>query len=242
MLNIDFLPEQYHRRRARRQSKPWLALVSVAFVCLVALAAGAQYRDYHRLQAERDQLEPQYQQALAQKSRLDALQKELQTVQAEAALLAYLRHPWPRTQLLHAILSSFPDEITLTRLVISGETLGPKTAQKPQTPTAGVKDAVVALSAAEHDLTHLRDRADSVQTVIRMAGTTTDTGALHRYLGALADNPLFSKAELEAIESHERGTTGDMLFEATLVVHPGYGQPGGPTEPPTETLAGRLQP
>ena len=44
MQDIDFLPLEYHRKHARRQSQSWRIVVVSAFVSLVAAAAFAQYQ------------------------------------------------------------------------------------------------------------------------------------------------------------------------------------------------------
>ncbi len=238
MLDIDFLPSQYHRRQARKRSKPWQAMVVLSFVALVAAAAAGQYRQHRGLRAELELIEPQYEQAVAMNARLSTLQEELRKARAEAALLTYLRHPWPRTQLLQALLEPLPDEILLTELEIATES--PAVQRLPQRRRPQREDdekALAALTPAERDLAELRRQVDAMQTVIRIAGTTGDSAALHRYLGTLARSSLFGNAELESIESVEGGNRHAVRFRATVVVSPGYGQPGGPAEPQQKALA-----
>ncbi|MDZ7617889.1 MAG: hypothetical protein U1E05_12870 [Patescibacteria group bacterium] len=199
------------------------------------MAAAAQQRNRNRLQSELAEVEPHYAQAVAQRAKLDALQIELRTARAEAALLTYLRHPWPRTQLLKALLSPLPDDVVLGRLEISTEgTRTPRAA--PPLVQAGPEPAPSSIPPAELDLAGLRQRNDALETVMRLSGTTTDGAALHRYLGALARNALFRRVELEAIESPEGRTDGPPQFQATIVVTPGYGQPGGPTGPEPDAI------
>ncbi len=236
MLDIDFLPAQYHRRQARQRSKPWQAIVLVAFVGLVAFAALGQYRERRRLRSELEQIEPRYEQAIAQRAKLDTSQHELRAVRAEAALLTYLRHPWPRTQLFQALLTPLPDEVVLAKLEISGEGRLVQKSPEQRPPQTTSESEPSSDTPAERDLAELRQKVDGMETVIRLSGTTSDGAALHRYLGELARNPLFRKAELESIESANGGAGELPKFDATIVVQPGYGQPGGPTGPDPEAV------
>jgi Tfp pilus assembly protein PilN len=238
MLDIDFLPAQYHQRQARKRSKPWQAIVLLSFVVLVGVAAVGQYRQHRGLRAELELMAPQYEQAVAAIARLDSLQKELKTARAEAALLIYLRHPWPRTQLLRALLESLPDQILLTELEILTESRSLETRPGHRTPPDDdAEKATAAMAPAERDMAALRQQVDGMQTVIHLAGTTDDSAALHRYLGALAHSSLFRKAQLESIESIEGAGSHAARFRATIVVRPGYGQPEGPAEPQSQNLA-----
>jgi Tfp pilus assembly protein PilN len=243
MLEIDFLPAQYRRRKARQQSKPWQAIVVSAMVVLVAVAAVGQYRELGSLRAELARIEPQYEQTVAMSNHLSLLQEELKHARAEAALLTYLRHPWPRTQLLRALLEPLPDAIVLTELEISNELPAvPGTRQRSRLQPDDDSKATATIAPAERDLADLRQRSDFVHTVLRVSGATNDSAALHRYLGSLARSSLFRKAELESIESTENQDGRGVRFRATVVVRPGYGQPGGPTGPKNEAIARRIGP
>ncbi len=242
MLDIDFLPAQYHRRQARKRSKPWHAVAVLAFVGLVAVAAVGQQRQRRLLRAELDLLTPQYEQAAAVNARLAEVQASLNEARAEAALIAYLRHPWPRTQLLRALLEPLPEDILLTELEISNEQ--PTATRLPERrPQPGDADKTrAALTPAERDLADLRQRTDPLQTVIRLAGTTSDGAALHHYLGQLSHRSLFRKAELESIERIDGEADQGVRFRASVVVRPGYGQPGGPAGPEHKALARHVRP
>lgn len=238
MLDLDFLPAEYRRRQARKRSKPWHAMVGLAFVGLVALAAFGQHRQLHSLRAELALLTPQYEHATAVDARLAQVQESLKEARAEAALFTYLQHPWPRTQLLRSLLEPLPEELFLTELEISNELPTATRSSDPRLQPKSDDKAIEALSAAERDLAELRQRNDTLRTVIRITGNTDDGAALHRYLGELSSRFLFRKAELESIERIEGDAATGMHFRATVVVRPGYGQPGGATGPEHQRLAG----
>jgi len=230
MHEVDFLPAQYRQQHLRRRSQPWQAVVAMAFFALLVGAGFAQHRQRQRIESDLEAIEPQYQTALEQKQRLAELEGRLAEVRAEAELLAYLRHPWPRTQLLAAIVAPLPDEITLQQIQI--RRAAPQQPSGERRTRAGAQNEekkVAGLAPAARDLAELRQRLDGARTVVTLSGTTRQSAPLHRYLGELAEHPLIAKTELESIENVEGAAEPTLRFETTLLVRPGYGQPGGPT-------------
>ena len=63
---------------------------------------------------------------------------------------------------------------------------------------------------------------------MRIAGVTTDTATLYRYLNQMAKVSYFARVELKSIESVDTPQGAVMHFQANLRVRAGYGQPGGP--------------
>ena len=182
---------------------------------------------------------------MRQQARLAGLRAGLQRIKADAELVAYLHHPWPRTRILEALLDPLPPQVTLEHLEIHREAANSRNASRfPPPPTAPQDKAAEAkaqeaLSPAQNDLKQLHTAYDSQQTTIAISGVTTDSAALHEYLGHLAQTRLVAKAELVSMEreSESGGTPQaagqpspvDMVrFHASLTVKPGYGQPGGP--------------
>lgn len=236
MQDIDFLPIQYRREHVRRQAQPWRIIVAAGFVLLLAAAAFTQHR---REQATAEQLQrimPQYELAVRQRSQLAELQARLQQVRARAELITYLRHTWPRTQLLAALLQPLPDEVTFRQLQVLRRDPPQRVADERRSRPGRKADdrPNEKLPPATRDLKRLRQQCDRAQTVVLLSGTTVESAALHDYLGKLHNAKLFSKAELDSIESPEDGQGVAQQFGATLVVRPGYGQPDGPQNPAEE--------
>jgi Tfp pilus assembly protein PilN len=232
MQDIDFLPLEYRQQHQRRQVQPWRVVVVAAFVALLAGAALAQHTRRQYVAGQLAAVRPQYEEALRQEGSRAELQAELQSAQCGAELLTYLRHPWPRTQLLAAALAPLPPEITLQQLHIARETPGhqPATEQRSRADKKAEEEKIAKLPPAARDLKRLREEFDRTQVTVRLTGTTTDSAALHRYLGVLGKQELFAKAELRSIERVEGNQAGSLRFHATLTARPGYGQPGGPAK------------
>lgn len=233
MQDIDFLPVQHRQKRVQRRSQPWRIVAVALFVALLATGALSQRARKRRAEKELDEIVPQYELAVGRNRKLAELRAQLGTARNAAELFTYLRHPWPRTQLLAALLAPLPEGITIEQLQITRETPQDQAPAKrySRRENEAEDDEVDKLPPAARDLRRLRDEFDKATTVVLISGTTGDSGVLHRYLGALGRASLFTKAELDSLESAEDGPARTPEFRATLVVRPGYGQPGGPTRP-----------
>lgn len=243
MHNIDFLPAEYRQRHARRRLLVWRNAITAMTCIVVAVAAVWQQHVRSNLASQLQAATPQYELARRETSELNKLQAQLRDAQTEAELVAYLRHPWPRTQLLAELLRPLPDEITFTVLNIG--LLQPAGAPRPGQilPTEKRPEDLPSHLSASEDLKKLREERDRAQTVITLEGVTTDSDALHRYLGQLNDSALFTNAELESLDVEQNVDKPRRLrFVATLQVEPAYGIPGGPTGPPASAVANGTQP
>ncbi len=230
MHDIDFLPIEYHQEHAKRQWKLWRALVVAAFGVILIVAAISQYRSHGRAQAELDAILSQHETAVAQSNELAEMQSELKAARTDAELFTSMRFPWPRSRILAALLAPLPEEVTFEKLDISERKSGPRNPAKrlSKAERKAENEELEKLSPAEQDLGKLRGQLASCQTVVTISGTTSESAALHQYLGQLSRENLFWKATLSSIESDDNDPKGTMRFSATVVVRPGYGQPGGP--------------
>jgi len=232
MINIDFLPVQYHQKNAYRQSKPWQIIVVTSFLGLVALLTISQKVHRRFVEKELGELDSAYETALAQEQRLSDVQNQAKQMESEAELITYMHHPWPRSQLLSALFSRLPEEITLEQLqiTIEADNSVPASDRRPPTHLGNSGDPQKTLSPAERDLQTLQNQSDGKQTVVILIGSTTDSAAVPRFLNEILSNPLFSKAELGSVTSVNESSGTAIQFQAKLVVKPGYGQRGGPAD------------
>lgn len=239
MHDVDFLPAEYHQQRAERRGRWRRVVVLLAFAALLGAATFVEHRRRQRLLADLDAVQPLHEQAVQRTARLAELQAKAQAARAEADLYAYLRHPWPRTRLLEALLASLPDEVVFEQLEIRGEPAGVRVLSAPSVrfESRSEEEQKTRLPPAVGDLKRLRAEFDPEQTVVTLIGRTAEGGALHRYLGELGKSDLFTKVQLRSIET-VKGDRGPILrFQAVVVVRPGYGQPGGPAGPDKQALA-----
>jgi len=228
MHDVDFLPIAYRQQHARRFSSRRRAAMAACFALILAGAGLSQHLIRAQAAADLAQVLPLHANAQKLAAQLAQQQDQLQALRSVAELHTYLRHPWPRTQLLSALFAPLPESVTLGELRLgrenarSGE-FGDRLARsdKPDDPQAA------KLAPPVRDLKWLRDTFDKAPVAIQLAGWAGEQAALHRYLATLARNELFSKVQLESME---RDGDGDRLrFLVRIQVRPGYGQPDGPT-------------
>lgn len=240
MPDIDFLPAEYRQKHLQRQSRPWQVVASVLIIGLVAVAAVTQNRRRRSVQDELAIIAPAYEAAVQQQKQLAELETRLKAANATAELYTYLRHPWPRTQLLRALVVPMPGGITLQQVQILREAHAAAAPAdiRPPVDQKSEDEARKSLTPAQRDLAKLRGRLDPLDTVVVLAGTATDSAMLHRYLADLDATDIFDKAELDCFNSVDGGKGGAVVqFRAVLLVQPGYGQPGGPADPDKKDLA-----
>jgi hypothetical protein len=137
-----------------------------------------------------------------------------------------------------ALLDPLPEQIHVEQLQVERQPSAPETRSGLRTSptTKAEEEPLAALSPAASDLKRLRGQFDSTRTVVTLAGTTTASDALHRYVIELGQESLFSQARLLSVEADDADRRR-IRFSVMLVVRPGYGQPGGPAGPDEEVGA-----
>jgi hypothetical protein len=226
MKNIDFLPEIYNQQRVQRRARGWWCTVAGIFAAAILSASCYQWWIRRGIQLELSQVEPKYAQALQREVELQVVKGEITRAGEVASLYAYLTHPWPRTQLLAAIIRPLPDSIRLSDVTIAFENLPPDTVIQPVASTTAEKQTP---SPASQDLAQLRSECDGRQVVMSITGSATVLTELHAYVDQLGKSPLIAAAHLKGVESAGSGkAVGESRFQIHVVVQPGYGQHGGP--------------
>lgn len=251
---VDFLPAHYRERTAKQKGRAWRLTTIILLAMMLPVASFYQLRVHGTIQRELTAIRPQCATLDAYRSQLQTLDKKRLNLEAKARLFAYLHHPWPRSQILSALLPPLPESVALTSIQIeemasnaiatTPVSRNPQQETQPQTPDSIPADA---------DLKFLRERHDKAQVVVLLSGLTTDQSQLHEYLGQLARNRLFVKAELLSLESPTTKQTANSAadgdqFRARLIVIQAHGQPEGPkgmnggvADPSsTAAVAGRL--
>lgn len=223
MQQIDFLPEHYRQRNKSRKKNVWQIVVLAMFAGSIITASIYQYTMGLHTRMELGRLGTQRQRAEEAQQELAKLQQELAGEKQSALLVAYLKHAWPRTQLLDALHDPRDEALTFTELQISRQQARGATLRNE-------REATPAAPAAQ-DLQRLRQRWDNLPVVIQLSGVTSDLAALHSYVGRLNRSPLLREAQLGSVESDDEDQhPGKVHFEIRMTVTPGYGQPGGPQE------------
>jgi hypothetical protein len=229
MHDIDFLPAEFRKDHDRIRWHRRRILVLAGVAAMIAAAAWSQRHRARRLEADLASRQPACAAAAQTQETLNELQSQLQLARTSAELVTYLRHPWPRTRILAALLGPLPQNVRFEELEIDCETLPGAKPAMLRSPTTQEEEQrqLAALPPAARDLKRLREQCDSQQTIVIITGVTNDSAALHDYVGALGREDLFSKVQLQSI-GIDPTDPKSIRFSVTLVVRAGYGQPGGP--------------
>jgi hypothetical protein len=219
--------------------------VLLVFGTVVISTASIQYTWRRTVRQQLDSLGPRYAAAMQRDAELARLQTQIQMVSDAAGLYTYLKHPWPRTQLLAAVVAPLPKSIRLTDVLLTSEVLPqqstddqPHSARRPK--SRGEKGEKRE-PAPRQDLARLREECDTQQTVIHITGAAADVQELHLYVGELGKSPLVASALLKSLEAvpNEQGPP-QTQFRLQIVVRPGYGQRGGPEPKPASPTASKV--
>ena len=244
MKKIDFLPARYREGYVARAAviKRWTIVLGIAVI--ITPLAIYQYC-VHALVVNRFVVvEPEYMQAQAKSQHVAKLEQELALARGEAALLAWLSHPWPRSQVLAQVHAPLPESLRLTGIKLTSE---PKVVAPPgpsmgrargrRGPEAEANPADEARPASQKDLLRLLDQVSQNDTVVTLNGVTVSTTELHTYVAMLRTTGMFDKSELKSVESQPgQEHTKAQTFEIRLVLADGHGAP-----PPVKPVAAAEQ-
>ena len=227
MKNIDFLPERYHERDLKRKAAIWQYSLLIGFGGMLLAATIGQLAIKRSLEASLAELKPSRIDTNVKRERSQLLRQQLDSAEQSAALYTYLRHPWPRTQLIASITDLLPESVFLDEVELVEQA-----PQRSAFAGDGAADEFGGPTPAAADLARLRHGHDAGRLVIRIRGSVDDTAALNEYVGRLGGVALFRGVSLSSLQSRaSRGELAGSSFELNAVVRPGHGQPDGPNGP-----------
>lgn len=246
MKNIDFLPARYREGYAARAAvvKRWTLVLGISVI--ITPLAIYQYLIHASVVHSFVLVEPEFMQAQAKSQYMTRLEADLELARGEAALLTWLNHPWPRTQVLAQVHSRLPQSVRLTgvrltkesKALASGQQGGRNRAAR-RAAESEVDAAAATRPAAEKDLLRLHDQLAQHDTIVTLTGVTYSTTELHTYVALLRATTLFSKSELRSVESQPgQELSKAQTFEIRLVLSPGHGMlPTSPIAANAEAIA-----
>ncbi len=235
MHEIDFLPDDYRQQQATRHNNLWRFLVLFAFIGLVAVGAITEHRGLNAKRERLRQAQTEEKSFQAQTAVLAAVRSDVNDLRPFAELVAYLDHPWPRTQVLDALLRRLPESITLDEIRIHRQTtkVGPRVDSLRPLRRPEKTDQQPPAPPAAEDLARLRQLADQSDVLVSLSGVTREHAELHRYLSGLGRIDLFTNVELLDVGSLDPKRQA-FPFSVQLTLRPGHGQPrpGGKSATP----------
>jgi hypothetical protein len=235
MQTIDFLPEHYRERRKQRRVRYWWALIVCMFGGIVIGTGSLQWFSVLKIKHELNHLEMQVATFRQLDQQLLALETNVAAASHSANLYTFLQHPWPRTQILAAVVQPLPVEMELTSIRIA-ESLIAKAPQPAPTPEADA-EAAPPPHPAVADLQQLHNTHEAQRVVVMIEGAAQEVEHLHNYLDALGRHPLVAEARLNSMETRKFDTHSLVVFQLQLTIKSGHGLsdgPAGPLSPQTE--------
>ena len=231
MQTIDFLPEQYRERRKQRRVRYWWALVVCLFGGIVIATGSLQWLSVLRIKHELARLELQVVTFRQLDQQLLEIESQVAAVSHSANLYTFLKHPWPRTQILAAVVQPLPAEMELTSIRIAESLIakGPKSAAADGTEPPPPAHPAVA------DLQQLHDAHEAQRVVVLIEGTAREVEHLHNYLDALGRHALVAEARLNSMETRKYETHSLVVFQLQLTIKSGHGLSDGPAGPLSPT-------
>ncbi len=237
---IDFLPAKYRQRGVNRRTYAWRFAVAVVFAGLFVVTAVLQQRHHQQVRTELAEIQANYDQSVAYNATFAKVQRDIQAHRHSAELLTFLRHPWPRTGVIAAVLAPLGDGIKLTDIQISHET-----SNRGIAPSATLPEATIAptdkSSRRASDLKRLLSEHAGRQGFVMLTGDAVDATVLHEYLAHVGANPLISKIDLRSIEHARSGNPEQATPTATIhfVVRAILRGPHGLLTPPKPAALGQ---
>ncbi len=222
MQDIDFLPSEYRQRTRERRDTRWRLTALGVTGLLLSVVTTFQHFARVSLEEQLAVAEAQVSVVQSQTARLSELAASRQAAAARAELITWLRHPWPRSQVLADLVLPLPSSITLASLSISRE--------QPQIANPAVPATAPEVPAAQPQDPHLKDlevlrAALGPGTVVaELAGMTSDPAALYEYVETLAKQNLVAKAELLRVDRISDQTIAGFRFSIRVLVKPALGE------------------
>lgn len=219
---IDFLPARYRADRHRRRWVVTRGAVVIVFAFLVVASIYAQHVRVSQLRERLAKANERGALATTQSARLTASNAQLRDATTQAKLFTFLRRPWPRTQILAAVLEPLPPEVRLTSLEITSEQISGTTPRRLE-PRRNANQPPDQRPLAERTLDELQTAFGQVQTVVVLKGVTESNGELHRYIGRLSENKLLQKPELRSLDGDQAPDGAQSRFDFKITVVPPLG-------------------
>jgi len=228
LVEIDFLPVTYRDRGMQRRAYVWRVVAALAIIAFLGATTLWLHNHHAGVLARLSAVDAQFAEAAKKNARLATVTAQLQAETKTAELLTFLRHRWPRTQILNAILETLPAGIVLTELRIDHEPV-----KSARTPTISLPEAEAEPTdrPSRHaaDLRRLLTECSQQRHFVFLTGQASDAATLHEYLAQLGNVPLFSRVDLKSLEREPTregldAATGPIRFTARSIVRAGHGQ------------------
>lgn len=222
MNEIEFLPKKYLEKRARSNVK-WSRLLLLMLVLVGIVGVGLyQVAALHHLHSQLAEVDDEHQRIVKLMTEVNNKREVLNRLQHSARLLTFLEHPYPRSQILAALVNPLSDQIALSQIHLTHQQTDPNVFRT----LADLSDPKQAATVhpMKQDLNTLTAESRLRQCTVELAGTTDDPSTLYNFLTALHQSEIVETAKIESIDPHHRADGTEFSnFTAHIKIKRGYG-------------------
>ena len=196
---LNFLPDDYVKRRKARQANLLCALIGAGGLLIVGATVGVTVIRAIGMAAARAAIDRQYEEASLKIKDLERLEERKAGLLHKADLSAALLERVPRSHILGRLTNLLPEETSLTSLSMEPHEMRVET-PTPVPETKQKKGKGKKRKAPTQTETRFRFRLDGLaQTDVQVAA----------YIGRLASDPLFDSVDLQFSEDfpYQEGVT-----------------------------------
>ncbi len=201
---MDFLPEGYAERRAKRRAD--VILLSLFGVVVGAIGVTWHLSEQSLAAAEAGfaEVDAEYTHAARRIEQFRQMQTRQKSVADRWELSASLVERMPRSNLLAEVTNTLPHGVTLSNLSLDAKRLAPPA---PPKPAPGTKTKVVAQPPAPL----------AYDTTLGLEGTALSEGQVSDYINALKSGSYFTSVDLKWVRREKESRDQDLEVRRFLI-------------------------
>ncbi len=187
MQVLNFIPEDYLRKKLIRKANLLCALLAVTVILVLSVLLAVLGLARERLDERNARVENEVRQGALKVRQWETFQTEKEAKLLEARRATQLLAPLPRSRVLAEVVTLLPGRTSLTELTICDETV--TVIEKP----AGRKADRTSKKRAGHKKLSTREKQ---QTHLRVRGLAPTDVEVARLIAALSNSSFFGQVEL----------------------------------------------
>lgn len=202
-MEIDFLPESYHKKRQCRQKKTWRRGILVVFMLIIGASTYQQWLQQADLEANRDEMWRRARDMVSQLDNPQKLRHQIRLLDDKANLVTLLRVQVPPTRILASVTNRLPDFVTLTEIQSDYQPVGSRSDNQPGTKNKSRDNDSENEAASTIDYDHLKQRRRTTALFVTLSGLAPDDMAVSEYLAGLEQTDDFDDVQLLYTDQHD---------------------------------------
>ncbi|GAB4140166.1 MAG: hypothetical protein Tsb009_09380 [Planctomycetaceae bacterium] len=193
--NIDFLPQNYRRKKKHKHSLRWRRVILVLFFALAVAGSLRQRQTRTEVEKQRDLLRSQVASLEKQLTNPQILHARIEHLDRVASLRANLKINTQPTSLLTSITTKLPRHVSLTEYqhIVETKRQNRTGLQKPRQRSTS---PAASLAAEEKDLKELSQKQKHQVVSVFIKGLAKDDFSISRFLNRLQSDAAFQEVQL----------------------------------------------